>query len=145
MKAVTCLCCEAIIRDGDSGSISLINIIEDITLQGVPAFLPRFAVFLLSEKQDGDLGSNPIRLVILNNEQELVNSDLTVDFGMEDVGSRNRTNIRFAGFLVPNAGDLKIRFLRGDSIYTEYNIRVRVTPVSQTTSAPVPASATSSS
>lgn len=138
MKAIACICCESIIRDAETNAISLINVIDEIVSQGAPIFLPRFAIFLLSEKEESDTGSNALQMTISVDAIELMRVDLAVNFETEQTGRRNRTNIRVGGLLVPNGGDLSIRFLASGKIYAEQTLPVRVIPMAQITPTPPP-------
>lgn len=74
---------------------------EEIVGQAFPVFIPKFCIFLLSEREKGDKSVVNGEIKIMNNDSELHKFPLKVDF---ETKKRNRNIIKIGGFAIPNPG-----------------------------------------
>lgn len=75
------LCADKVIRDADGGSLSIINIMDDITAESFPVLIHRFSIinFLIRDTFE-DLDKPIINLQIFNNDFLIADHQLKVDF-----------------------------------------------------------------
>jgi len=123
MKTLISLCCDDIIRDAETNSISIHSIIEEITGEGFPLVLPRFCIFYLFEKENGDVNSKAHTLIISLDEKEVHRLPITVDF--QDKG-RSRNIIKIGGFAFLNPGSLKIELKFEDQLLSFIELPVNL-------------------
>jgi len=123
MKPLTLLCCEDAIRDADTNAISIHNIIEEINGESYPFAIPKFCIFLLTQREKGDQETTTLKLSIINNEKELFSSDIETDFQGKDLA---KTTIKFGSVPIQTAGRLRIEFTVGTSLFAEITLPVNI-------------------
>ena len=68
------------IRDSETGNLSIINILEDITAEAFPILIPRLTVVAFINKETNDDSTQILHLKICNNENIISNNQIKVDF-----------------------------------------------------------------
>ncbi|HRH48339.1 MAG TPA: hypothetical protein PLP23_06295 [Panacibacter sp.] len=106
MKINSIICCESIITDLETKGTSLFNIIERISIQSFPFFLPKFSIFISSENDD--LGKIEGQLKVSNNNRQLYLGKVIFNFYERNI---TRNIIRFNGLVIPEAGTLMIEII----------------------------------
>ena len=96
-------CAEGAVRDAQSNTISVFNISEEIQAGNFPAFVPRTAVVVFLERENGDPGQVNLTLTISLGEETLNSFPVAIDFA-EKLRNRLITDIR--GLPVPGPGTL---------------------------------------
>ena len=121
IKSIIMLCAEGIVRDGESNNISAYNIFEQFATPGFPLLIPKLYVFNLLERDDDDPTQLDCRVIVKNNDTELVSLPIRVDF-LDKM--RNRTIITIGGLAVRAPGILKASILLGEQELDSYIIKV---------------------
>ena len=68
------------IRDNETGNLSIINIIEDITAESFPILIPRLTIVAFIHKEQDDNSKPNLRFKLLNNETSIGDHSIKVDF-----------------------------------------------------------------
>jgi hypothetical protein len=96
---------EVVVRDGESNSLTLVNLIEEVRPQGFPILVPRLTIVVVLERSVGDPQDTNGRLVVTVGDAELVTVPMNVSFQERP---RLRVITNFAGFVIPSPGTLRI-------------------------------------
>jgi hypothetical protein len=131
MKVLTHLCSEDIIRDAETNSISVINVIEDINAEGFPAFIPKLAIFALIEKEAGDAETTEGQITLKNNDKVLFTFDIQFGF---DGKPRTRNIVKFNGVAIPTPGKFITEFFASGRLISSKEINCTITNPPRTTS-----------
>jgi hypothetical protein len=115
------LCAQTIIRDAETNNLSLINLLEDITTETLPALLPNFGVLITFERDSGDAPILTGTLNITLNDEPIFDHGLTVNF-LEL--SRTRQMINISSFPLPKPGLIKLKFEAENKVEATYFIRI---------------------
>jgi len=98
--------------------MSVIKIHEQFYPGGYPLLIPRFTVFSMYQRAPEDPPVVQARLVIaLDNETLFEKEDVEVNFG---AGLTHRSIVQFEGFVLPRAGNLRVRVGVGDQSIESY-------------------------
>ena len=91
------------IRDSDSGNLSIINILDDISAEAFPVIIPRLTIvgFVIKDSEDSDTPS--LRFKLLNNEKTIGDHHIKVDFRGKN---KTRAIIQLGGIPIPEPGEL---------------------------------------
>ena len=121
MRAVLCLAAEGVIRDAETNTISVFNILERITATGFPLFIQRLTFFALWERalEDPERTMGHFRAEL--GGRDLHTIDLPIDFQGRLL---NRTTIRIAGLVVPQPGSLRFSIALEDGTTASYTVEV---------------------
>lgn len=111
MKINIALSCEDIIRDAETNSISIHNIIEELNAERIPFIIPKFAIFYLIEKEEGDNEEEKAKLVIKNGDKDL--QTFPISIGFQDK-IRNRNIIKIGGLPISVPGELSVELKKED-------------------------------
>ena len=103
---------EIVIRDGESNRISVINIHEQFRPLGFPLLIPRFAIFTFLERDLSDSPHQEVQVLVRVGESQVVEQTATINFGP---GRLTRFTVEFQGFVVSQAGDLRVTVRSGTS------------------------------
>jgi hypothetical protein len=126
---ITCkllLCAQGVVRDADSGNVSVFNIMENIQAAGFPFFIQQMVVFALFERLREDSTQYEILFRLSMGTTELFTTPLAIDFQDK---LRNRTTLHIRGLVVPQPGVLRVSAELGDTILGTYEVRIdHVTP-----------------
>src|SRR5881394_1281092 len=121
MRAVISLVAQGIIRDAQTNNISAFNILESITAEGMPVFIPNLAFFVLWERQPDE---GPIHEATLNvrlDHNVLVSVGARVDF---QTFVRARSINQLAGLVLPTTGELVFEMLIQNGPRAAYTVMI---------------------
>jgi len=110
---------ESIVKDSDSNSISILNIIEDVVLESFPIVMPKFATTVFFQKDGTDPDIFNLTLFVRNNNTLLIQHPMRLDFKGK---TRNRAIVRFGGILLNEMGTLRFSVEDGTSEICTYTI-----------------------
>lgn len=116
------ICADRVIRDGTTNNISVINIIETISPEGLPLFIQRFMIFALlhrNKEEDPSQIQCTVRISIGSNK--LLERKLNVDFQDKE---RNRTIIDIGGLVIPTNGTLEASLLLKRRVLNQFKFIV---------------------
>ena len=116
------ICAERVVRDANSNTVSIFEVVEEIQSPGFPRLVPMIMAVWVLERDAGDPQQPPAALRLIHNGAELHRTDLTVDF--QDV-NRTRAFVRLGGLVLPGPGTLRFSFLLDGEERAFYNIEVR--------------------
>ena len=118
------LCADRVIRDAATNSISVINILEEITPEGLPLFIPRVMIFaLLHRDKEEDPSQIKCTLRIGIGDNKLLERELDIDF--QDKG-RNRMIINIGGLVISTSGMLEISLFLEERLLNQFKFMVNV-------------------
>ena len=116
------LCADRVIRDAETNSISVINILEEITPEGLPLFIPRVMIFaLLHRNKEEDPSQIKCTLRIGIGDNKLLERELDIDF--QDKG-RNRTIINIGGLVISTNGILEASLFLEERLLNQFSFIV---------------------
>ena len=117
------VCADRVIRDAQTNNISVINIIEGITPEGLPLFIQRFMIFAFLErniKEDPSQIKCKVRIKISGNK--LLENVIVVDFKDKE---RNRLIYEIGGLVIPTNGTFEASLLLGRRVLNKYELIVQ--------------------
>jgi hypothetical protein len=116
------LCADRVIRDAETNNISAIGILEEITPEGLPLFIPRVMIFaLLHRDKEEDPSQIECTLRIIIGDNKLLERKLVVDF--KDTG-RNRTIINVGGLVISTNGMLEVSLFLEERLLNQFKFIV---------------------
>jgi hypothetical protein len=74
------LVAERVIRDSESGSISIINILDDIAAESYPILIHKVVAISYLQKTDTDSGKQTLQFQLFNNSTQIGDHQIKVDF-----------------------------------------------------------------
>lgn len=101
---VLCLVAENVVRDAESNTMSVINIVEEVVATGVPTLMPKIAFLAIWEREPEDPITHTADFQIKMGEQFLLQQEVTINFGR---GVRTRNVINIIPLLVPALGEIE--------------------------------------
>ena len=121
MKVEKILCGENVIRDIESGQITIYNLLDDITAISYPFLIPKFSIYFFCEREDVEDATQSVNLKIFNNESQLFHDKIQINFKDK---IRNRAVVKFGGLAIPASGFLIVRISNSadDAILNETKI-----------------------
>ena len=109
MKFNSLTLCEKALIDSQTNTLSLINIIEEIQVKGLPAIIQNLTIVLLLKKEEGDNEQKYIyEIVLKNNSIQLAKQQVNIDFLGK---SKFRLIVNFKSFLIKEQGSLIVEIL----------------------------------
>lgn len=135
MKINTILACESVIRDAETNSPSLINLIDGINAESLPILLQKFTLFI-SSSNDKVNEIFHVDLVIKNNDIVVYNGKVSINF---NISKKTRNIIRFNNFVVQTSGDISISILNDGEVLATTIIEVNSENKLRTVPPPPPA------
>ena len=116
------LCADRVIRDAETNNISIINILEEMTPEGLPLFIARVMIFaLLHRDKEKDPSQIKCTLRIGIGDNRLLERELNVDF--RDKG-RNRTIINIGGLVISTSGILEASLFLEERLLNQFRFLV---------------------
>jgi hypothetical protein len=108
MHAIQILCADNVSVDARTNTVSVFNILEEMTPEVLPAILPRVIFFALLEKDEGDVDNNVVTVKVANNATQLVDNQASISFQ----GKRRARIITTVGnLLISSPGKLDFSLL----------------------------------
>jgi hypothetical protein len=123
---ITCkllLVARGVVRDAESGAISVFNILEGIQAFGFPMFLQQLDVVALFERVGEDPARHEVRFRASIGDETLVEIPLAIDFQDK---LRNRSMVHIQGIVVPHPGVLRVIAQIGDNTLGTYDVLVEL-------------------
>ena len=113
------LCAEGIIRDTETNRISVFQIFEHITPEGLPLLFTHFKILVFIDREDKDPSEIKFNLRINLNKEKLLEKAVSVNFHDK---KRNRTIINVGGLTIGNPGILQASIWLDDKMLNEYKV-----------------------
>ena len=117
---IACLAAKGVVRDADSNNISVYNIIEQLNPEAFPGIFPELSLLGIWRRVDNE-GPSDLQLVITNNQHQLSDSVVRLDFGTT---TRSRTIVSLQGMPVLEPGRLRFEFRQHGALLSSYEIVV---------------------
>lgn len=123
MKEILCLAAKGVIRDARTNSISVFNIIEEVTPQGFPVLFQEIA-FLGVWMNDAPFGSVPtsVNFNLILNGRKISSQEMTVRI---ESGRIHRHIIAVQGLVVTEPGELRAEFESNGDVFSSYSVYIR--------------------
>lgn len=115
------ICAENVILDVQTNSISVINILEDITPAGFPFFIPRFSLVHFLERDPIDPPSIQINIKIILESETIF--DMNQDANFQDK-LRTRSMLTLGGLPIQRPGTLEVCITPNGIDPISYKIRI---------------------
>ncbi len=115
------LCAESVVRDAETNSISVFNILEDIAASVFPLFLQKLVFFALLERDEEDPAEYDLRFVVEHPSQDLFNASFHIDFQGR---LRTRAIVNLQGLVIPAPGPITFRLRSESDELASYTIGV---------------------
>ncbi|MCW3109623.1 MAG: hypothetical protein JWQ09_4129, partial [Segetibacter sp.] len=80
MRVTKIICGENVIRDAETGQITVYNLLDDISSPSYPLLIPRFSIYFFSEREDDEEPLQFITLSILINGDLLFKDRVQINF-----------------------------------------------------------------
>lgn len=113
------VCAKGVVRDVETGGISVFNILEDIQAGGFPLFMPEMAILAFFEREQADPAQHTIRFRLAIGQTEVFGSSLEIDFRDK---LRNRSIVQVFGLPIPHPGFMKLSAEDGDKVLLTYTM-----------------------
>ena len=137
MRSIICLAAQGVIRNVEDNHISVFNIMEGITAEGFPLFIPRFSFFALLERAmtDDDRVIGRFRATL--NGSNIHEQDVDINFqGL----SKNRVIFTLIGLVLPQPGTLSLSLTLPTGFTASYVIEANAVSSAQSEATPSPQS-----
>jgi hypothetical protein len=122
MKAVFSACCETVIQDIRTNSLSLINLMDEIHAVAFPVLMPKICFVASIERSEEEASPAPGRLIGKLNGNEVFSFETTFDFQGK---TRSRAVGEFQGLLVQGPGTLDLSLHHEEQILATVKIEVK--------------------
>ncbi len=123
MRAINIYLSENAVVDSQDNSLSLINLLDDISSPTFPLFLPKISITSILEKEIETSDDFDCFINCKLNDSELHKIPLKVSFRGTP---RSRSIIKINGFLIPSPGILKFELEHNGGILISTELIVRV-------------------
>ena len=120
MEIISIICCESVIRDIETNNITLVNLIEGISVEALPLLIPKFSIFVSSSNEEINKIFD-VDLEVKNNEIIIHRGSIKINF---ETNNNSRNIIRFNSLFIPTAGKLHISILKDGTLIKETTIEV---------------------
>lgn len=115
------LLAEAVIRDSQANTVSIINLIEGIGMESFPVLIPKVSVLGLFSRDDGDPSRVKVRFEAVLATTRLFSGEGLLDF-------EDKPNTRFIlnvqGFVLTGPGQLRFSFYQDSKKLGSYEVTV---------------------
>jgi len=122
IKAKNTIVATGVIFDERTKAVSIFNIIEDLIVGGFPTFIQQLSLFSYFTREAGDQSKILLKLVIKNNEKEIANENIDVNFQDK---LKNRTRIEFSAMPIFEEGKVVFSIMNQTETLSEYEISVK--------------------
>lgn len=119
MKSIVFVCSERVIRDSESGLTSIINIIDNITVENYPLNIQRITVVAKLKREQGDDEYVNLLLKGTLEDEVLFNIPIKLDFSRKDI---SYTKINLGGLLIKTPGTLLFTLHKGEQLIADYEV-----------------------
>lgn len=124
MKFKSLIVCETCLVDGRTNALSFINVLEEISLNTVPAMIHKVNVIaMLGLEFPGETSSVPLDMTVSLNEEQILAQPITVDFkGRQDT----RFILEINGVPLKSGGLLKFSVNQNGREMLAYLVKVHM-------------------
>jgi hypothetical protein len=120
-----CFAALAVVRDAETNSMSVFNILEGVTAVGIPLLIQNMSFFVLWQREEADERRIEGTFTAAIGDQELSQVRVDLDFG-ENI--RNRTVVNLNGLVIPRPGTLRFRIVLTNNVEATYTVDVAAPP-----------------
>lgn len=124
MRVKLCLVAEGIVRDAETNSISVYNILEGITANGFPLLVQRMAFLALFERDESEPEAHAGHFTVSLGDNQLLTGEQRINFRGK---LRTRSIVRIQGLLFPTPGEARFALAVGEGVTAAFVVRVRAT------------------
>lgn len=121
MKSRFVICAENVIRDAESGALSIINMLDTIASEGFPLMIQRFYVAFQLDRDDHDPASADIDVSITVGGTLILSQRLAVNF---DGKRKSNAILHIGGLPVPHEGVLSCAVAWNNEVLGSYDIHI---------------------
>jgi len=122
MRSILCFAAKGVIRDAETGTISVYSILEQLNAEGFPFFMQEMGVLGVWKREAGDAADIDLQVRIRNNDRVLLNGPVRVAFADKQL---HRTIVNFRGLVVQEVGQVHFEFVRNDNVIASYSIDIQ--------------------
>jgi hypothetical protein len=122
MRSIICLAAKGVVRDADTGNISVYSILEQFNAEGFPFFVQELALLATWKRKQNDPPDVDLRVKVRNNDRVLSNEPIRVTFGDKLL---NRSIVNLRGLVVHEVGALHFEFVHDDKVIANYSIDIQ--------------------
>lgn len=124
MKFKSLIVCETCLVDGRTNALSFINVLEEISLNTLPAMIHKVNVIaMLGLEFPGETSSVPLDMTVSLNEEQILMQPITVDFkGRQDT----RFILEINGVPLKSGGLLKFSLNQNGREMLAYSVKVHM-------------------
>ncbi len=121
MRAVISLVAQGVIRDAQTNTISAFNILESLSAEGLPLFVPNIAYFVLWEREPNEPSIREATLNVRLEQTVLISVGARIDF---QTFLRARSINQIAGLVLPSPGQLVFEMMVPDGPRATYTVTI---------------------
>lgn len=127
------LVAEGVVRDADTNTISVHNIIEEITAEGYPLLVQKITTLAVVERTSADSAECQLTLKVHLGDLETAQSPVAVRFSDK---MRSNVIVRIHGLVIPSPGLLTFALYEGSRKLIDFtiNAKARRPPTIETSS-----------
>jgi hypothetical protein len=114
-----------VITDSKAGSLSAIDILEDITVQSFPYIIDKFNILLSLERENTNNNEIEGKVIISLNNATLIEKNETFSFNGK---LRKVTVFAATNVVIPSPGKITITVKLDEKTFSEYNLSVNLNP-----------------
>ena len=123
IKSDLMLCAQGVVRDAQTSTISVFNIMEEITPEGLPVLVQQFMVYArLLRDIENDPSTIECNLKMAIGDKILFEHVVNVSFQDK---ARNQMIINIAGLVIPIIGDLETSLWYSDNMINQYVVTIK--------------------
>lgn len=119
------LCSSRVIRDADENRISVIDLLEDITVPAFPVVIPRLSLIWSVSREPGDAENYTGNVVLRMNEQVLMETPVEINFQGASV---TRATAVIGGLALPLPGQFSVVWSIPEILEARYDAVVSSQP-----------------
>jgi hypothetical protein len=123
--AIVCLAAKGVVRDADSGNISVFAILERLAPEGFPVLLQEVGLLIIWRRLQGEPQVFDAVVQIHNNSRQLLQSPLRADFGPTAL---HRSIVSLQGLVIYEPGNLRFSVSIGTDEVAHYEVEVTPRP-----------------
>jgi Family of unknown function (DUF6941) len=128
MRAVISFVAQGVVRDADTNNISAFNLMESITVEGLPVLVPNLSFFVLWERELNEDAVHQATLNVRLDQRVLLTTGARVDF---QGFARARSINNIAGLVLPMVGQLVFEMLIENGPSATYTVTINAAAAAQ--------------
>ena len=124
MRVKLCLVAEGVVRDAETNSVSVYNILEGIAANGFPILVQRMAFLALFERDESEPEAHTGQFTVSLGDNQLLTGEQHIHFRGK---LRTRSIVRIQGILFPSPGEATFALAVAADVRASFVVRVRAT------------------